>query len=192
MVLFKYMAQKLKRVHSVSTPFGGIGWDNHHPISVPEFSATFTIGYSQSKKGRNTDELLCIWTGKLRLINSSPHNALKVTIQPDTSVGIDIQCPPVFLQAGILSTLDVQCRRYFDCKEIYPSRYQLPLDQPQHLDINPLLDRCPSGFLGLEVILFYSNTAGVRFKQFLHREDGAEDMIAEQPIEQKKEKCEKA
>jgi len=195
MAWFKGIWQRIKRVNSISTPLGGVGWDNPQPdtqqsppadqaVSVPEFSASFVFGHSQSGKGRNADELSCVWTGRLQLTNVSPHDAFKITV--DVGPDIDIERPPAILRSGKSTTLEVRCCRYFDRREIHPSRYQLPSPEPQPRDIDPLRERCPMEFTELELVLVYRNADGRQFEQHMQREKGKPDMKADQPSERDK------
>lgn len=187
MAWLKGIRHRIKRINSVSTPLGGVGWDNpaldpkssSSPVmSAPEFSATFTPAYSRSRKSDSADELTCIWTGKLCLTNVSPHDAFKVTVQVDSRM--DIERPPVVLNSGDSTTIEVQCCRSFDRREIFPSQYQQPFAESQQHDVDPLRERCPSEFTELRLTLTYTNADGIQFTQSMQRDNEKTDMKAEQ------------
>lgn len=169
-----------RRVNSISTPVGGVGWDNSPSVTgQPEITVSYEDTTCIRSSGSNPDEIVCRWSGTLHLQNHSPATAFKVTIQlPDT---VELaSAPPTVLRCDGASPLETAVRRSFDARELFPSRYaKSPLDETPP-DVDPNRERYPEELRHLDVSICCENEAGQRFAfRFLRSDPAKKELTAE-------------
>ena len=142
-----------KRVNSISTPVGGIGWDNSPVVTgQPEITVSYEDNNCHRTSGSKQDEIVCRWSGILHVQNHSSATAFKVSIQLPEAVELTSSAPTV-LRCDGTPPLETVVHQSFDARELFPSKYaKSPLEKTPP-DLNPNTEHYPDELRHLHVLV---------------------------------------
>ncbi len=171
---------KCRRVNSISTPVGGVGWDNSPSMTGrPEIEVSYTDIACLRSSGARPDEIVCRWSGTLHVQNHSPATAFKVSIQLPEMVELTSTAPTV-LRCDGTDPIETEARRSFDARELFPSKYAMSPFEETPRDIDPDTERYPDALRHLDVSVRCENEAGERFAfRFLRTDPTKNELTAE-------------
>ena len=172
--------QKCRRVNSLSTPVGGVGWDNSPAVTgQPDIAVSYEDTTCLRSSGSKRDEIVCTWNGTLVVQNHSPATAFKVSLQLPEAVELTSQAPTV-LRCDGTPPIATAVRRSFDARKLFPSKYaKSPLEETTP-DVDPNRERYPDELRHLDVLVRCENEAGQQFTfRFVRTDPTKKDLTAE-------------